>query len=159
MYRPIIPYTDLSSPLAKVTTRSRPIASWYDAGCLNDKANTRRLERFYRTPAALDVWRSQRKYQRYYMQERYREYWTNAITNNLSNSKILWFKLNGLLQPSQPSTSKHTADDFANHFRNKVDTVRNATQSSRAAAIQPRTTPDLDVFRSTTPSEVSKIDR
>ena len=57
------------------------------------------------------------------------EYWTNAITNNLSNSMVLWSKVIGLLEPHSPSaTSKLTADDFANHFRNKVDTIRNATQ-------------------------------
>ena len=92
------------------------------------------------------------------MQERHREYWTDAITNNLSNSKMLWSKVSGLLEPRPPSsTSKHTADDFAYPFRNKVDTIRNATQNSPAVVIQPRATPALDVFRPTTPSEVSKI--
>ena len=55
------------------------------------------------------------------------------------------------------STSKHTADDFANHFWNKVDTIRNATQKSPAALVQPRATPALDVFRPSTPSEVLNI--
>ena len=92
-----------------------------------------------RTPAALDAWRRQLKYQRGYMHERYRECWTNAITNNLSNSKVLWSNVSGLLEPRPPSsTSKHTADDFANHFRNKVDTTRNITQNSPAAVIQSR---------------------
>ena len=58
------------------------------------------------------------------MHERYREYWTNAITDNLSNSKVLWSKVSGLLESHQPSsTTKHTAEDFANHFRNKVGTI------------------------------------
>ena len=71
---------------------------------------------------------------------------------------VLWSKISGLLKPRQPSSaSKHTADDFANHFRNKVDTIRKATQNSSAIVIQPRATPVLDVFRPTTPSEVSKI--
>ena len=79
------------------------------------------------------------------------------ITNNLSNSKMLWSKVSGLLEPCQPSsTSKHTADNFANHFQNKVDTIRNAMQNSPAAMIQPRATPALDVFRPTTPPEVLK---
>ena len=125
------------------------------------KANTWRLERFYhmcRTPAALDAWRSQLKCQHYYVQEQYREYWTNAITNNFINSKVIWSKVSGLLEPGQPSsTSKHTADYFANHFRNKVHTIHNTTQNSPAAVIQPRAMPALDVFRPSTPSEVSKI--
>ena len=60
---------DKHAPLAKVSIRSRPTAPWYDDECVNVKANTRRLERFYRTrrtPAALDAWRSQLEYQRYY---------------------------------------------------------------------------------------------
>ena len=95
---------------------------------------------------------------RYYMQERYREYRTSSITNNLSNSKLLWSQVSSLLEPRQPSsTYKHTADDFANHVRNKVDTISNAMQNSPVAVIQPRATPAFDVFRPTTPSEVSKI--
>ena len=68
---------DKHTPLAKVTIRTRPTAPWYDAGYINVKSNTRRLKRFYRTrrmPTTLDVWRSQLKYQRYCMQERYRKY-------------------------------------------------------------------------------------
>ena len=88
------------------------------------------------------------------MQEWYHEYWTNAIAYNLSNSKVFWSKVSGLLEPRQPSsTFKHTADDF----RNKVDTIHSATKNSPAAVIQPRATPALDVFRPTTPSEVSKM--
>ena len=71
---------------------------------------------------------------------------------------MLWSKVSSLLEQHKPSsTSKHTADDFANHFWNKVDTIRNATQNSPASVIQPRSTPTLHVFRPTTPSEVSKI--
>ena len=71
---------------------------------------------------------------------------------------MLWSKVSSLLESRQPSFAcKHTADDFANHFRNKVDAIRNATQNSLAAVIQLRATPALDVFRQTTPSEVSKI--
>ena len=44
-----------------------------------------------------------------------------------------------------------------NYFRIKVDTIRNATQNSPVAVIQPCVTPTLDFFRPTTPSEVSKI--
>ena len=92
------------------------------------------------------------------MQERYRDYWTNAIINNFRNSKVLWSKVSSLLEPRQlSSTSKHTADDFANHFRNKVDNTHTAMQNSLAAVIQPCATPALDVFRPTTSSEVSKM--
>ena len=97
---------DRHAPLAKVVIRSRPTAPWYDASCVNFKVNTR-LERFYRArriPTLFDAWRNQLKYQRYYMQERYREYWTNAITDNLHNSKLLWSKVSGLLE-AQPQSS------------------------------------------------------
>ena len=80
------------------------------------------------------------------------------MITNLSNSKVLWSKVSSLLEPRLlSSTSKHTADDFANHFWNKVDAICNATHNSPAAVIQPRATPTLDVFQPTMPSEVSKI--
>ena len=115
---------DRHASLAKVVIRSRPTAPWYDASCVNVNANSCRLERFYRarrTRSLVDAWRNQLKYQRYYMQERYQEHWTNAITDNLHNSKLLWSKVSGLLETQpQSSTFKHTADDFANHFRKKL---------------------------------------
>ena len=40
--------------------------------------------------------------------------------DNLHNSKLLWLKVRGLLEAQpQSSTFKHTADDFAKHFRKK----------------------------------------
>ena len=110
----------------KIVIRSRPTSSWYDASCVNVKANMRRLEQFYSAchmSSLLDAWPNQLKYQRYYMQERYREYWANAVTDNLHNSKLLWSKVSGLLEAQpQSSTFKHTTDDFANHFRKKLIT-------------------------------------
>ena len=118
------------APLAKVVIRSRPTAPWYDTSCVSVKANTRRLDQFYRashTPSLFDAWRNQLKYQRYYMQERYREYWTNAITDNLPNLKLLWLKVSqrptrgtttvGLHTNIRPQTSPIT-------FGKKLTTLR-----------------------------------
>ena len=49
---------DRNVPLAKVVIRSRPTAPWYYASCVNVRANTHWLERFYRacrTPSLFDA--------------------------------------------------------------------------------------------------------
>ena len=114
---------DKHTPLVKVVMRSRLTAPWYDASCRNAKANTRRLERFYRTswtPAALAAWRMQSRYLRKFLQERHKEYWTDIVTANSRNSKILWSKVSRLLNevPTVAAT-KRTSDDFAAHFEVK----------------------------------------
>ena len=91
---------DNNAPLAKTTICSRPSALWYDASCVNVKVNTRHLERLYhahRTPTLFDAWLNQSRYLRFYLQERYREYWMNTISMSMSNSKALWSQVSGLL--------------------------------------------------------------
>ena len=75
---------------------------------------------------------------RYYMQERYSEFCTSAITESIGDSKALWSTVNGLLKmPVTSTTLKYTADEFAAHFRKKVDDIREATRSAPAATVQP----------------------
>ena len=97
----------------KTLPQSHPTAPWYDASCRDAKANTRRLERFYRTsrtPAALAAWRMQSRYLRKFLQERYKEYWTETIIANIGNSKTLWSKFSRLLnEVPTVATTHHTA--------------------------------------------------
>ena len=130
---------DRLAPVATVVIRSRPTAEWFDASCVNVKANTHRLERLYRarhTPSLSDAWRNQLNYHCYYMQKRYQEYVVRAITDNLHNSKLLWSKVSDPLEAQpQSSTLKYTVADFANHFRKKVDNIGDATRNSPPAVI------------------------
>jgi len=55
--------------------------------------------------------------------EKYVSYWSEAIQSNIGDSSALWSKINTLLKiPQASTTSSHSADDFAIHFRSKVDT-------------------------------------
>ena len=84
---------------------SRPTAPWFDAGYRAVKLNTRRLERQYRqyhTPSTYAAWKSQSRFLGYYLQGRYKEFWTSTINANLGDSKMLWSKVNSLL-PEAPN--------------------------------------------------------
>ena len=69
----LVQLVDTHTSLVEVTMGSRPTAHWCDARCCNAKANTRRLERFYRTSetsAARVAWRMQSRYLRKMHQKR-----------------------------------------------------------------------------------------
>jgi len=55
--------------------------------------------------------------------------------------------------PQASTTSSHSADDFAIHFRSKVDTIQTPTSGKSSAVIANC----LSVFRETTADEIMKI--
>ena len=108
---------DKHAPMVKVTSRFNPRAPWYDAGSRAVTTETRRLERLHRrfqTSVTLGAWKDKSYFLRSYLQEQYRDYWTRTITDNMSNSKRLWSKVNLLLQ-DMPASSEQTRleEDFA----------------------------------------------
>jgi hypothetical protein len=125
---------DKHAPFADVKLRAHPNAPWYNLECQMVKVRTRQLERNYRhdkSEANRSAWRQQSRIQRFTLQQRYVHYWTDAISSNIGDSKALWSKVSALLktpQIAQPST--HNADDFAVHFRSKVDAIRASTSSA-----------------------------
>ena len=55
---------------------------------------------------------------------------------NMSDLKALWSQVSGLLQSTKPMiASKQTADDFADHFRKKIDNIRDVTSNAPAAVM------------------------
>ena len=78
--------------------------------------------------------------------------------SNIGDSSALWSKINTLLKiPQASTTSSHLADDFAIHFRSKVDTIRASTSGECSAVIANRQCNCLSVFRETTADEITKI--
>ena len=142
---------DMHAPLKKMKVSFRP------AGCCAVKINTQRLEhqnRQYHTPSTNTAWKRLSRFPRYYLQERYKEYWTSTINANLGDFKLLWSKVNSLLWEAPKSIScLHTADDFAMHCNNKVSKIHGLNLSAPPAIIQPRITANLSV----TASEITKI--
>jgi len=157
---------DKHVPAVYVTKYARPASPWFDTECHLMKVRTRKLEKEYR--AQLDAtaeaaWREQFKRQRILFQSKFNNYWKFAIDSSANNSKVLWSKLRCLLQSpvDDASTSiEHSADDFANFFVNKIDTIRQSTAAAPYPTINSRhlTSPDqLNTFRPVTPDEVAAL--
>ena len=76
------------------------------------------------------------------------------------DSKSLWSKLRCLLQPAADKTStyQHSAEEFAQHFHNKVSAIRASTANAPSPSIVDRVVPEpLSVFEPVTAAEVSSI--
>ena len=76
----------------------------------------------------------------------------------MSNSKALCLQVSGFLQSTKPSiASKHTTDDFADHFLNKIDNIHDATSNALAAMIEHRSVPSPVTFWPFTADEITRI--
>jgi len=154
---------DKHAPQILVTKYSRPASPWFDTECHLVKVKTRKLEKKYRSnPTSINrmAWRSQFHRQRIMFESKSNNYWKFTIESAAGNSKSLWSKLQCLLHvPSDDvTTTDHTANDFADFFQQKIDTIRQTTSSSSAPVIQKRTTTNLlDTFSPVTSSEVSLL--
>jgi hypothetical protein len=153
---------DKHAPFAVRKLRAHPtFAPWYDHSCHVAKTEARRLERIYRRDKSdhnRPAWRRQSRILRSTLHERYVDYWSDAIKSNIGDSSALWSKINTLLKIPQTSvTSSHTADDFASHFRSKVDMIRASTSGETLVAIANRQCNSLSVFRETTADEIMKF--
>jgi len=152
------------APPIIVKQYSRPSSPWFDTECHLAKVKTRKLEKFYRSnpdPVSEAAWRSQFSSQRILFQSKLNNYWKTTIDSCSGNNKTLWAKLRCLFDvpSSDDSTiSKYSANDFANYFVNKIDTIRQTTSSAPAPAINCRILPDqLKFFRPTTSAEVQSL--
>ena len=51
----------------------------------------------------------------------YIDYWSKTLSSNMKDPSALWSKISPLLnQPNAKSDCKFSADEFADHFQNKV---------------------------------------
>jgi len=125
---------DNYAPFVDIKPRAHVHATWYDRHCQQAKAATRRLERVCRrdkTYANREAWKRQSKSLHSTLRQMYMNYWSTTIAAIMHDSKTLWSKINVLLK-TQPSTSNvHTAEHFADFFRNKVTKIRQSTMNFR----------------------------
>jgi hypothetical protein len=131
---------DKHAPFTEVKVCAHQNAPWYDNACQSVKKETRRLENIYRqnkSSTDREAWRDHSRYQRFFFNEKYVCYWSDAITKNEGDAKTLWSKVSALLKaPTTSSTSTHTADDFAFYFKDKVDTIRATTANAPPPVIE-----------------------
>ena len=154
---------DKHAPQILVTKYSRPVSPWFDTECHLIKVKTRKLEKKYRShPNNINkmAWRSQFHKQRIMFESKSNNYWKFTIESAAGNSKSLWSKLQCLLHvPSHDvTTNDHTANDFADFFQQKIDSIRQTTSSSSTPVISKRTITNLlETFSPVTSAEVSLL--
>jgi len=152
---------DEHAPFADIKRRAHVNAPWYDRQCRLVKTATRRLERTYRrnkTAANREAWRCQSRLLHRTLRQRYVQYWSETISANSNDPKALWSKVNVLLRTPQASTSTaHSADDFAEFFRSKVDKIRQATAGAPPPVIADRSCISMSAFDVVTPDEITRI--
>ena len=152
---------DKHAPLSNIKLRAHQNAPWYDHSCSVEKAKTRRLEKLYRrckSEDSLKAWRSQSRYLRYFLRDRHSNYWAGILSACARDPKALWSKVDALLRaPRTSSNVKHSAEDFAVYFRNKIDAIRLSTENSASATVVSRNCPTLAKLDTVTADEVIKV--
>ena len=150
---------DKHAPLTDVKVCSHQNAPWYDNACRTVKKETRRLESIYRvdgSTTARKAWRDHSRYQRFFLNEKYVRYWSDAITKNAGDSKALWSKVSALLKAPSETSSTSTID-FSIYFKDKVDTIRATTADAPPPVIEVRPCCVLSSMRRVTAAEITKI--
>ena len=141
---------DRHALFAFVKPRAHINAPWYDRQCRSAKAATRRLERAYRqykSESNRAAWNQQSKLLLSTLRRRYTDYWSNMIADNANDSKALWSRLNVLLKTTQQSSSAaHSATDFADFFRSKVEKIRAETATAPSPVVIDRASDRLFTF-------------
>ena len=153
---------DKHAPFRVVRQRASAVdAPWYNGKCRDVKVETRRLEKIYRrtrTPESESAFRKQFAHQRTVLRQSFTDYWTQTITECRGDTRTLWTRINTLLTPpdvgSAPTLS---VNDFAVHFRTKVDDIRAATANIPEPDIIPRSSPVLTDFEPVTVTEVLDV--
>jgi hypothetical protein len=153
---------DKHAPSVTVTKYSRPASPWFDTECHLMKVKTRKLEKQYRAhpnSASEATWRSQFTRQRALYQRKFNSYWKRVINSTTGNSKTMWSKMRCLLEvPSDASNNEHSADDFAEFFLKKIDTIRKSTSNAPPPVITIRPVSNqLAAFHPVTTAEVSLL--
>ena len=127
------------------------------------KVITRKLEKQYRShPSATSkaAWRLQFSKQRVLYQKKFISHWRFVVESTAGNSRSMWSKMRCLLQvPSdEGSCCEHSADDFADYFARKIDTIRRSTSTATPPVITTRpVTSELNAFHPVTTMEVSQL--
>ena len=150
---------DQHAPLVPTASRRARDSPWFDHSCRRAKAITRRCEKIFRktrTSESYEKWRAMVVSQRRLFQTSYSSYW-QATVDKCADSKALWKKLNGLLQPSTVSEPSHTAEQFATFFNAKIETIRAASADAPPPTIRPRVVEQLNNFNPTSADEMDKL--
>lgn len=153
---------DKHAPLKSKVISPRVPVAWFDDSCKQLKAAVRKQEKIWRKskePDDLSHFKALRRRYRRFLQESKTRHFQTAISEAKGNSRRLFSITNGLMgknkKPDLPVTSceKFLAEEFAHHFINKIDIIRDdLAQHSRYQPSHTATTA-LSFFKPL-PSEV-----
>ena len=87
------------------------------------------------------------------------QYWRTKIRDNKGNSRQLWRTLSSIMgeENNQSNHGTHCADDFAQFFSDKVDSVRQSTSMTPKQDIPTTASHSMDAWAPVTASEVEKM--
>ena len=128
---------DSHVPYETTVKRGRRSERWYTAECKVVKAETRRLERIYRsthTAATHIQWCQQFNTQHLAFQRVFAEYWRMVI-DSCSDTHTLWRRVGGLLHTLSTRVDELSADSFKVFFTGNVDAIRAKTESATSLSI------------------------
>jgi hypothetical protein len=152
---------DRHVPVVTVTSYSRPNAPWFDRECSQAKAKTRRFEKIFKKKhdgASEWKWLEQFQLQRLLYSSKFITFWTDRINACGRDSKMLWSRLRGLLQPANEAMIEHSPEQFADQFTKKVERIRSSTARAPTPLITKRSISNpLTHFNPVTSDEVLKI--
>ena len=93
-------------------------------------------------------------------QQKFVSHWSDKISSCAGDSKRLWSRLKCLLSPPESTAVVHSADDFAQHFTSKIDSMRQSTAGFEQPSVSTRCIDiPLDNFTPVTAAEVVAIIR
>ncbi len=153
---------DKHCPVVSVRRKIGKLTPWFDAECRSCRRRTRALERRHRR-SCLDVdrlaWTEQLKVMRSMYEDKSHQYWKDKIADCKGKSKQLWLTLSDIMgeKSTQCDAGQHTADDFADFFADKVDSVRRSTATTPLQHISSTASHSLNAWTPVTPSDVEKL--
>lgn len=153
---------DKQCPEVRVRRKPSKLTPWFDAECRACRRRTRALEcRYRRTRKQADrlAWRKQLKTMRALYEDKSHQYWNGKIKDCKGNCKELWRTFSDIMgeKPTQCHADQYDADDFADFFADKVDSVRRSTASTPLQQISATASHSLHDWTPVTPSDVVKL--
>jgi hypothetical protein len=149
------------APYTTKTLRARTCSDWFDEECRENKKTTRFLERQYRTLKTSDVrdaWIMSQKEYRKCIKAKKTQYWCDKVGEAKGNPRQLWKTLGAIVGavPSEITTTL-TAEKLDNHFRSKIERIREMSRTAPKPHISVGEVTGLSFFQHATVQEVEKL--
>ena len=153
---------DKHCPAVQTQRKFGRLTPWYDADCRASRRKSRALERRYkRTGADVDrrAWIKQLKTTHGLHKEKNHQHWRAKIADSKGNMKKLWQTTSGITGEKPGGRCEDgecTAEDFAQFFSDKVDSIRSSTSTTPLCDISDTASHAINEWTPVTALEVQK---